>query len=216
MTTTVREQHPRSHHKGATGRVRTGNQRYPVLCHCQLGQDIPVACETGLLYPNLLRCRSCSTGASTVSRSYQCHSPAQVDRRCSSSSQPCRLTRQPVTARPCPGCTTACPSQPAHTNTSGLADQARTFAQGEGKQNAGSISLDLKHLKPHSMSAAATTTHPLSTVQAIQTLQSWSMRTASTIHASNCYTPSFLPSLSCAVSTRAPKSRMASQIRSTP
>ena len=33
---------PRSHHKGATGRVRTGNQRLPVLCHCQLGQDIPL------------------------------------------------------------------------------------------------------------------------------------------------------------------------------
>ena len=33
---------PRSHHKGATGRVRTGNQRLLVLCHCQLGQDIPV------------------------------------------------------------------------------------------------------------------------------------------------------------------------------
>ena len=31
---------PRSHHKGATGRVRTGNQRLPVLCHCQLGQDL--------------------------------------------------------------------------------------------------------------------------------------------------------------------------------
>ena len=30
---------PRSHHKGATSRVRTGNQRLPVLCHCQLGQD---------------------------------------------------------------------------------------------------------------------------------------------------------------------------------
>ena len=36
ITTTVWEQCPRSHHKGATGRVRTGNQRYPVLCHCQL------------------------------------------------------------------------------------------------------------------------------------------------------------------------------------
>ena len=33
---------PRSHHKGPTGRVRTGNQRLPALCHCQLGQDIPV------------------------------------------------------------------------------------------------------------------------------------------------------------------------------
>ena len=33
---------PRSHHKGATGRVRTGNQRLLVLCHCQLGQDIPI------------------------------------------------------------------------------------------------------------------------------------------------------------------------------
>ena len=31
---------PRSHYKGATGRVRTGNRRLPVLCHCQLGQDI--------------------------------------------------------------------------------------------------------------------------------------------------------------------------------
>ena len=33
---------PRSHHKGATGRVRTGNQRLPGLCHYQLGQDIPL------------------------------------------------------------------------------------------------------------------------------------------------------------------------------
>ena len=33
---------PRSHHKGATGRVWTGDQLLPVLCHCQLGQDIPV------------------------------------------------------------------------------------------------------------------------------------------------------------------------------
>ena len=32
---------PRSHHKGATGRVRTGDQLLPVLCNCQLGQDIP-------------------------------------------------------------------------------------------------------------------------------------------------------------------------------
>ena len=32
---------PRSHHKGATDRVRTGDQRLPGLCHCQLGQDIP-------------------------------------------------------------------------------------------------------------------------------------------------------------------------------
>ena len=34
---------PRSHHKGATDRVRTGDQRLPILCHCQvqcqLGQD---------------------------------------------------------------------------------------------------------------------------------------------------------------------------------
>ena len=40
---------PRSHHKGATGRVRTGNQRLPVLCHhCQLGQDIPDRGHVGL------------------------------------------------------------------------------------------------------------------------------------------------------------------------
>ena len=38
---TVWELRPRSHHKGATCRVRTGDQRYPVLCHCQLRQDIP-------------------------------------------------------------------------------------------------------------------------------------------------------------------------------
>ena len=38
IITTVREQHPRSHHKGATDRVRTGDRRYPVLCHYQLGQ----------------------------------------------------------------------------------------------------------------------------------------------------------------------------------
>ena len=42
ITTTVWGLHPRSHHKGATGRVRTGNRLYPVLCHCQLGQDIPI------------------------------------------------------------------------------------------------------------------------------------------------------------------------------
>ena len=33
---------PMSHHKGATGRVRIGIQQLPVLCHCQLGQDIPI------------------------------------------------------------------------------------------------------------------------------------------------------------------------------
>ena len=32
---------PRSHHKGATGRVQTGDQLLPFLCPCQLGQDIP-------------------------------------------------------------------------------------------------------------------------------------------------------------------------------
>ena len=42
ITTTIREQRPRSHHKGATGRIRPGDQRYPILCHCQLGQDIPI------------------------------------------------------------------------------------------------------------------------------------------------------------------------------
>ena len=42
ITTTVRERHLRSHYKGATGRVRTGDQRHPVLCHCQLRQDIPI------------------------------------------------------------------------------------------------------------------------------------------------------------------------------
>ena len=32
---------PRSHHKGATGRILTGDQLLPVLYDCQLGQDIP-------------------------------------------------------------------------------------------------------------------------------------------------------------------------------
>ena len=40
ITMTVQEQHPRSHLKGATSRVRNGDQRYPVLCHYQLGQGI--------------------------------------------------------------------------------------------------------------------------------------------------------------------------------
>ena len=43
ITTNIREQPSRSHHKGATARVRTGDQRYPIPCHCQLGQDIPRA-----------------------------------------------------------------------------------------------------------------------------------------------------------------------------
>ena len=45
IITTVREQNPRSNHKGATGRVQTCDQLYPVLCHCQLGQDIPISKE---------------------------------------------------------------------------------------------------------------------------------------------------------------------------
>ena len=50
LTTTVREQHPRSYYKGATGRVRTGDQRYPVLFHCQLGQDIPSVFDKAVFY----------------------------------------------------------------------------------------------------------------------------------------------------------------------
>ena len=44
---------PRSHHKGATGRVRTGDQleRLPVLCHGQLGQDIVYRTQTVRLRP---------------------------------------------------------------------------------------------------------------------------------------------------------------------
>ena len=37
----IRSIRSRSRHKGATGRVRTGDRRYPALCHCRLGQDIP-------------------------------------------------------------------------------------------------------------------------------------------------------------------------------
>ena len=40
-TTTVQDEDPRSHHKGTTGRVQTGDRLYLVLCHCQLGQGIP-------------------------------------------------------------------------------------------------------------------------------------------------------------------------------
>ena len=40
---------PSSHHKGAIGRVRTGDKWYPVLCNCQLGQDIPYMDWEGLM-----------------------------------------------------------------------------------------------------------------------------------------------------------------------
>ena len=45
--TTFQEQLPRSHHKGATGRVRTGDRLYPVLrqCHCQLGYPLTFPIE---------------------------------------------------------------------------------------------------------------------------------------------------------------------------
>ena len=58
VTTTVREQRPRPHHKCATGRVRTasGDQRYPVLGHCQFVVVYPrVICfhNQGLFQLNL-------------------------------------------------------------------------------------------------------------------------------------------------------------------
>ena len=53
ITTTVGEQHPRSHCKGATGRGPTGDQQYPALCHCQLGQDIPRNGNPGLIINDL-------------------------------------------------------------------------------------------------------------------------------------------------------------------
>ena len=44
ITTTVQELHPRSHYKGgALSRVQTGDQLFPILCHCQLRQDIPIS-----------------------------------------------------------------------------------------------------------------------------------------------------------------------------
>ena len=48
ITTTGREQNPRS--QGATGRVRTGDQRYPILCHCQLGTQV---CSKIIVTPGL-------------------------------------------------------------------------------------------------------------------------------------------------------------------
>ena len=39
-TTTVWKQHPRSLHKGTTGRVWTGDQLYPVLCHAPALSDV--------------------------------------------------------------------------------------------------------------------------------------------------------------------------------
>ena len=56
---------PRSHHKGATGRIRTGDQleRLPVLCHCQLGQDsVPMQCA---LETTIRHCR----GARRINKS---------------------------------------------------------------------------------------------------------------------------------------------------
>ena len=44
LSTRLFWKNPRSHHKGAAGRVRTGlgDRLLQVLCHCQLGQDIPI------------------------------------------------------------------------------------------------------------------------------------------------------------------------------
>ena len=39
---------PRSYHKGATGKVRTGDQRLPVLCHCQLGRPTASRMRPGI------------------------------------------------------------------------------------------------------------------------------------------------------------------------
>ena len=57
--TTLFGTNPRSHHKGATDRVRTGDQLLPVLCYCQHGQDIPNTstsklCNTSGLYTYIL------------------------------------------------------------------------------------------------------------------------------------------------------------------
>ena len=65
--------------------------------------------------------------------------------------------------------------------------------QPEGRQNAGSVSLDLELLKQCSMFAAVSLW-----------IWSWNMHTTSTIHDSNGYPPSFLPSLSCTVSPKFP------------
>ena len=46
----------RSHHKGTTGGVPTGDQRLLVLCHCQLGLDIPHKCELEINPNTCWRC----------------------------------------------------------------------------------------------------------------------------------------------------------------
>ena len=65
--TTVWEQRPRSHHKGATGRVQTGDQRYLVLCHRQLAKlnkPLPTWIGHPFLFRDLLRegCKVFHTG----------------------------------------------------------------------------------------------------------------------------------------------------------
>ena len=45
---------PRSHHKGATGRVRTGDQRLPVLCHCHLDKTSPYIMLFNIKFTNIL------------------------------------------------------------------------------------------------------------------------------------------------------------------
>ena len=49
-----------SHHKGCTGRVRTGDQWLSTLCLCQLGQDIPK------FYRDFMVTKACATAANLI------------------------------------------------------------------------------------------------------------------------------------------------------
>ena len=82
-TATIWEQNPRSHHKGATGRVRTGNQPYPVLCLCQLGQDIP---QLSTRAPTLLlqQIPHSPIAATIISLQHEHHLPANQGELCKS------------------------------------------------------------------------------------------------------------------------------------
>ena len=65
ITTTIREQRPRSHHKGAIGRVRTGDQRPLIRLVCQPGYLLPWhslgRIRLQSLMPHSSKSRSCAS-----------------------------------------------------------------------------------------------------------------------------------------------------------
>ena len=72
ITTTVREESQVTPH--ATARVRTGDKLLPVLCHCQLGQDIPITnccnCKPSISVKHEVKLLLALSGACSTSHYY--------------------------------------------------------------------------------------------------------------------------------------------------